>query len=46
MENCWKLADNSNEDGVSGEGLDDEAEGWGEELYEEAAKKNLTSSQE
>ena len=30
LENCWKLADNSNEDGVSGEGLDDEAEGWGE----------------
>ena len=44
LDNCWKLADNSNEDGVSDLTMRQRA---GErELYKEAARKNLTRSRE
>jgi hypothetical protein len=44
LDNCWKLADNSNEDGVSDLTMRQRA---GErELYKEAARKNLKRSRE
>ena len=45
LDNCWKLADNSNEDGVSKLTMMRQRAGE-RELYKEAARKNLTRSRE